>query len=312
MGAAIPSAILLYLIQPHHGLSFPEKENKTMKCLSSISTAILAGFFLTGFIAAPETAAADKPLPVEQSERLELKGIEEPSGVCYHTTRKTLFVVDDGGEVCEFTPQGKIVQRKRIRRADFEGIAHDPATGFLYIAIEGEEAILEVDPETLKPRREFPLPRTFEGRTVMKEGGQGIEAIAFVSNPAHPHGGTFFVANQCFDPKKYPEDLSAIFEVEVPLKAESFQPADIKILRCIRPDAIDISALHYDAQRNLLYAVSDETDRLLAFSRTGEQLDAWTLPGENQEGLVMDADGFMYIAQDSGGVLKLKIGSPKP
>ncbi len=41
------------------------------------------------------------------------------------------------------------VKQKRICDADFEGITCDPATGLLYIAVEGEEKIIEMDPGDL-------------------------------------------------------------------------------------------------------------------------------------------------------------------
>jgi hypothetical protein len=246
------------------------------------------------------------PLPCERIALLEVNVVKEPSGICYHSRRKTLFVVDDSGVVCEVGLDGEVVKWKPLRSADFEGITHDPSTGLLYIAIEGEESILEVDPETLKIQREFAVPRTFQGTTVMKERGQGIEAIVFVPNGTHPQGGTFFVANQSLNLKNT-EDISAIFEVEVPLKRDATQPGSVRILRCLRPGVIDISGLYYDASRDILYAISDATDRIMAYTRKGELLQAWTLPGGDQEGITVDPDGVMYIAQDDGGVLKLKV-----
>jgi hypothetical protein len=255
-----------------------------------------------GCLAAPN--GPPEPLPYDKVGVLELKVVKEPSGVCYHSQRGTLFVVDDGGTVCEFKPDGTVVKHKHLRNADFEGITHDPATGRLYLAIEGAESILEVDPDTFRVRREFALPRTFEGRTVMKEGGQGIEGLTFVPDKKHPHGGTFFVANQSFRLDD-PEDLSAIFEVEIPLKDEGPTPGEPKILRCIKAPVVDISGLCYDASSDLLFAISDATDRMMSFARDGTLRRTWTLPGNDQEGIALDADRFLYVAQDSGGVLKL-------
>jgi len=266
------------------------------------------GVCLAQVICPLESIAAVKvdPLPYERLGILRLPTVREPSGICYHSIRKTLFVVDDSGLVCEFRPDGGIVRQKQIRSADFEGITHDPGTGLLYIAVEGDETILEVDPDVLQVKREFAVPRTFQGKTVMKKGGQGLEAIAFVPDREHPHGGTFFVANQSFD-LQAADDISAVFEVEVPLKAKDTGPGTVKILRCIQAPVVDISGLHWNAQRSILYAISDATDRLMACTRIGEAIQFWTLPGDNQEGITVAPDGVMYIAQDSGGVLKLKV-----
>ena len=115
----------------------------------------------------------------------------EPSGIVFHRARGTLFVVGDGGDICEIETDGTLIQQKHIRRADFEGITYDPSTGLLYVAIEGEEKIVEFEPEGLAEIRAFAIQRTFEGEMRLKPGGSGIEAITFVPDSGHPHGGTF-------------------------------------------------------------------------------------------------------------------------
>jgi hypothetical protein len=35
-------------------------------------------------------------------------------------------------------------------------------------------------------------------------------------------------------------------------------------------------------------------------------VDFWAFPGDNQEGLAMDSEGLVYIAQDTGGILKVR------
>lgn len=240
-------------------------------------------------------------------DELALPTMKEPSGICYHTARKTLFVVDDGGDVCEAALDGRIMQQRHVRDADLEGITTDPSTGLLYVAIEGRESILEIEPVSLQPLREFFLPRTWKGATVMKEGGQGLEGLVFVPDTRHRQGGTFFVSNQAMalDEK---DDISAIFEVELPLRVSNGIARDSAILtRLITPGATDIAALYYDAQGDLLFAVSDAENLLIAFSRDGTRRGSWPLPGDEQEGFAVDAAGTGYIAQDTGGVLRVTL-----
>ena len=45
---------------------------------------------------------------------------------------------------------------------------------------------------------------------------------------------------------------------------------------------------------------------ILHLTRSGQVVSASAFPGDNQEGIAFDADGYVYIAQDSGGVLKVK------
>jgi hypothetical protein len=232
-------------------------------------------------------------------------GFNEPSGVVFHPGRGTLFAVGDEGDICEIERDGALVKQTRVRPADFEGITCDPATGLLYVGIEGEEKILELSPDDFAVRREFDIERVFKGAQVLKAGGQGIEAITFLPNVRHPEGGTFLVANQGFD-LRATEDVSAIFEIEVPLKTSAASKASARIVRRLPLPLIDISDMYYDSTRDLVYVISDVTNTLFEMTREGKALRSYALPGDNQEGFTVDPDGFIYIAQDSGGIIKLK------
>ncbi len=228
----------------------------------------------------------------------------EPSGICYHPTRKTLFVVGDEGHLGELKTDGTVVKSKLVSNADFEGITCNPATGLLYIAVEGKENILEVDPDSFDVLREFDIERHFNGKLLMNKKGNGIEAITFVPNEKHQHGGTFYVANQA-NKLDYKDDISAVFEVEVPLKGRE-KTAKAKIKRYFSIGTIDMAALHYDHKTQNLLIVSDEKNSLFEVTQQGVVVNSYILPGIDQEGITIDSDGFIYIAQDSGGIIKIK------
>ncbi len=229
-------------------------------------------------------------------------GFNEPSGIVWHPLRKTLFVVGDEGDICEIATDGTPVKQGHLRDADLEGVTCDPASGLLYVAVEEAEAVLEVDPETFAILREFSIPREFEGRTLLAAGGEGIEGITFVPDDSHPQGGLFHVANQTFTLSNE-QDISAVFQVELPLRDATTGP---RITGWFSPGIIDLSALNYDAETDRLLVVSDSTNTLLVYSRDCELLDVYAFPGDNQEGVTMDPDGYIYIAQDTGGIIKLK------
>jgi len=270
---------------------------------------ILVGLLVLA-AAGPRSGPAQEPtttdaLSTQQGARnIDRVGFPEPSGICYHTLRGTLFVVGDKGDVGEMNTEGTFLRTTRLQQRDLEGITHDPASGLLYVAVEGAEDILELDPETLAVVRTFSIPRKLNGRTVLKKGRGGIEAIAFVPEPAHPEGGTFYVGNQSLDPSSQ-DDLSAVFEVEVSLKTKTTAASHAKLLRCFDAGIDDLSDLHYDPASDRLYLISDKADKLLALSRAGKRLQLWQLPGDKQEGFTMDSHGYVYIAQDSGGIVKL-------
>ena len=266
--------------------------------------------FLLGFTLGCSLVVKGKPTikahsPFQWVGNIDRVNLEGPSGIVYHSERRTLFVVGDKGDICEIRKDGALVKGERIRYADFEGITYDPSSGLLYIAIEGEEKIIEVSPDDLKVLREFEINRTFRGSTVLKAGGDGIEALTFVPDSNHPEGGTFYTANQGFDLGNK-EDPSAIFELEVPLKSGSSRGGRAWIIRSISLNAIDLSGLYHDQGSDHLYVISGVGNTLFELTRDGDILATYTLPGDNQEGIAVDENGFLYIAQDSGGIIKVK------
>ncbi len=231
--------------------------------------------------------------------------IAEPSGITYHPTRRSLFVADDSGSIHEIrTIDGTLVQSKMLNERDLEGITVNPDTGWLYTVIEDDETILEIDPATLIIQREFAINRKFESKTLLKKGGMGIEAIVFIPDASHPEGGTFWVGNQTFSLK--PEDEpSVICEVVVPLRSSQADRTEGRIIRYHQMNFIDISGLAYDERAKCLVLISDTTNLLIELKPDGTILSQYLLPGDEQEGVVLDGLGYMYIAQETGQVIKL-------
>ena len=174
----------------------------------------------------------------------------------------------------------------------------------LYAAVEDDETILELDAETLTIQREFRINRNFEGELLLKKGGMGIEAIAFVPDASHPEGGTFWIGNQSFSLKPQDEP-SVICEVSVPLRSGTARKAEGTIINAYRMNFIDISGLAYDAQGDHLVLVSDASNLLVELKKGGTILGQYLLPGDEQEGVVLDGLGYMYIAQENGEIIKL-------
>ena len=234
---------------------------------------------------------------------IDLQEFSDPSGICFHSKRRTLFVVGNSGDIGEMTTQGQWVNRKHWEvKWDFEGITHDPATGYLYIVEEGEDRIWELDPETLDVNRRFFVPRKLNGQTVMDPSGQGLEGITFIPDRRHPEGGTFYVANQSFDLDN-DKDISAIFELDVPVRSKR---SEVRIISHSRPGIIDLAGLYYDSHSNCILAISDSTNTILEYSRDHMTVQRLAFPGIDQEGIAADGQGHLYVAQDSGGILKLK------
>lgn len=248
-------------------------------------------------------APATLVFPCQWVGDIDQVGFNEPSGICWHTRRQTLFVVGDEGDICEMRTDGTLIKQKQIRPADFEGVTHDPATGLLYVAIEEVESILEVHPETFEILREFSVPRSFNGKTLLGAGAEGIEAITFVPDPEHAQGGLFYVANQAFTLANE-QDISAVFKVELPLRS---RVGESKITGYFTPGIIDLAGLYYNPLTEHILVVSDATNTIIEYSPDHQLVTAYAFPGDNQEGIAVDPNGFLYIAQDTGGIIKFKI-----
>ncbi len=99
-----------------------------------------------------------------------------------------------------------------------------------------------------------------------------------------------------------------IVEVALPLRSmpDGASGGYVPILRMIEPGVTDLSGMTWDAERERLLVVSDDNNALLEMTLTGEVLRVRAFPGAAQEGIALDGVGDLYIAQDSGGVLKVR------
>jgi hypothetical protein len=232
----------------------------------------------------------------------------EPSGICFHPLRKTLFIVSDEGKVAEIKKDGTPVFSENIP-GDLEGITVNPQSGLLnpqsgllYIIREGVDVILEFDSEERKIKRRFPVNRKFQGNPnfLQKQTGfdQGIESIAFIPDKDHPEGGTFYAGNQ-WDPP-------CIMEILIPLRSSQAETAEARIIRVLSFKMDDPGGMYYDSKTGLLNVVSDADNILVEITLEGKLVREYAFPGDNQEGIARDDEGYLYIAQGEGGIIKVK------
>jgi len=225
----------------------------------------------------------------------------EPSGICFHRLRKTLFIVSDEGEIAEIRTDGTPVFNLKIP-GDLEGITVNHQSGLLYIVKEGDDVILEFDPDKKEVRRIFPINREFQGNSnfLQKQEGydNGIESIAFVADKDHPEGGTFYLGNQ-WDPP-------CIVEILVPLESTHADEAEARIIRVLPFKMDDPGGMYYDQKTRNLNVVSDADNILVEITLEGKLVREYAFLGDNQEGLAKDDEGYLYIAQGEGGIIKVK------
>ncbi len=248
------------------------------------------------------TGNADKlsgPFPYEKVGDLGETKSDKFSGIVFYPPRETILAVTDNGQIIEIKTDGSFIRRKLVRsKADFEGITYSPATEMLYVAVEGEEVILEVNPESLEAVRDLPIDRMFGGDVLLSPEGNGIEGITFVPASESPANGSFYLVNQS-DELAGP-DPSIVIEVEIDHAASEPQA---RIIRFFSVGVTDLSGIQYAPSSHRLLIVSDGNNLLLEVDLTGQVLETYPLPGKKQEGVTVDGDGFLYIAQDDDTAL---------
>jgi uncharacterized protein YjiK len=95
-------------------------------------------------------------------------------------------------------------------------------------------------------------------------------------------------------------------EVLVPIKSSRVKTAEARILRVLPFDLNDPSAMYYDAKTGLLNVISDVDNIFVELTLEGKMVREYAFSGNNQEGIAWDDDGFLYIAQDIGGIIRIK------
>jgi uncharacterized protein YjiK len=235
------------------------------------------------------------PFPYQAVDDFGKAKSDKLSGIVFYPGRETLFAATDNGRIIEIKTDGTFIRRKQIReKADFEGITYSPTTEMLYVAIEGEEVILEVNPETLEAVRDVPIDRMFEGDVLISPEGNGIEGIAFVPASDGATNGSFYLTNQSNELRG--PDPSIVFEAEIDHATSEPQA---RITRYFSVGVTDLSGIHYAPASGRLLIISDSNNLLLEVSLTGQVLETYPLPGKKQEGITTDGDGSLYIAQDA-------------
>jgi len=277
--------------------------------LLSTGSAVLQGCDAVSNPAVITPVAVPIAVSMHTAAYFQVSFLREPSGIVFHPHRNSLFAVSDEGSICELSTDGTKKNMRTIRPADFEGITVNPASGKLYIAVEGEEKVLQVDPVTLSVEREFSIDRSVNGAVVLAPGGQGIEAITYIPGTSATDQVTCVIANQG-SKNSNPQDSPALFEISLPVHTSSI----VRISRFLPISFSDVSGLHYDPASGNLVVISDRNNRIFEFTRDAKLVRSHHLLGKDQEGIAIDNNGYIYIAQDSGGILKCKRtpGKKKP
>ena len=64
--------------------------------------------------------------------------------------------------------------------------------------------------------------------------------------------------------------------------------------------------MFFDPKTGLLNVVDDADNIFVELTVDGKLVKEYAFLGNEQEGIAWDEDGFLYIAQDSGGIIRVK------
>jgi uncharacterized protein YjiK len=221
-----------------------------------------------------------------------IASLPEASGICYSTSRDSLFVANDEGRIYEITTNGEIKHKKRVGDYDLEGVACDDKNSQLLLAVEGSDNILVVKQKSLKVLKEFNVDRKYKKHTLLKKDKKrGLEGITYDDD-------FIYLSNQ--SNRRYPrEDASVVVKIDSKLKKEN------KIKAFIDHGFTDIAGL--SMHKGYLYMVSDSEDLLIKYDTKHKKvIKKSKLPKFAQEGVAFDNSGNIYFADDNGRVLKYK------
>lgn len=204
--------------------------------------------------------------------------ILEISGVCLSPDNSFLYAVSDDvkegkGGLYSLSFDGEEVNHITKIDRDCEGLALNPQTNDIYLAIEREQAIVKLS---------APDYQKAEDICVIKNEGfdtnKGLEGLCYYKD------NLLFVGNQ--------------------------SPAELRIVSCetgetvgepmVLPLTTEIAALWYDAEKDYLWVSDSNRGFLHIFSLEGEVLQSYNIKFiRNAEGLCVDKQrGCIWISSD--------------
>ena len=212
--------------------------------------------------------------------------IPEASGIAHCSDSDTLIVANDEGAYYEISTEGKILEKIKLGNYDLEGVVCEDSQ--MIFAVENK-GILIVERKRGQDRY-VNMYTDFNGKHItLFNKKAGVEGIA-------KNGNILYLSKQS---KKKKNTFIAV----VDLTKNPFSITDV-----IEHGIPDTSGLSY--HEGYLYMVSDRKDLLVKYDLEKSKKVLKVKLGEGAwEGIAFDNNGFVYLADDDGRVLKYKTKS---
>jgi uncharacterized protein YjiK len=216
-------------------------------------------------------------------------GVKEPSGVAFDPRRGRLFAIGDEGTLAELDAEGRKIDSRPFA-GNLEDVAVHEPSGDLVLLLEKESSLVVYDPAARREKKRFRLDAAAILGESPQEANQGFEGLAFRPQRGRPGGGIFYLAHQrtpamvvalSFDPAASGGSLGATAVV-------ARWPLDYE----------DLTAVAYAAGIDRVLVLTDKADLILVLGQDGGVESEVPVPGEQQEGLAVAANGDVWIADD--------------
>jgi uncharacterized protein YjiK len=243
-------------------------------------------------------AAAAAPLgSLSTPQVVAVPGLREASGVAWHPARRTLFAVGDRGRLVEIAPTGALVAGHPVK-GNLEDVTVHLPSGRLVLLAEKKGELVVWDPATARETARFALDVAgILGREPANRN-LGFEGIAFRPEDGKLGGGVFHIAHQ-----SKPARLVAL-AFDPAGAARTLGEGDVLARHALKPHE-DLTAVTWSDPLRRLLVVAEHADRLFVVSLDGAIEGDLTLPGGQQEGLALDPEGTLWVADERLGLFRL-------
>jgi len=231
------------------------------------------------------------------SKRITDTGVKEPSGIAFHPGLGHLFVVGDDGTLAELDGEGKNIRTLKVEKQLEDVVYHPPSGGLLLVSEKKSELIL-FDPVAGQQRRRWKINTAALLGGAPTEANQGFEGLAFRPDPSRPGGGIIYLSHQ--------RTPAAVVGVAFDTGTNAAIDGGAVVSRWNITSYDDLTAITFVPSIDRVVAIADSKERLLVLSAEGAVQGEVPIPGQQQEGLVFDGNGALWIADDKDkAVLRL-------
>jgi uncharacterized protein YjiK len=265
-----------------------------LSMLAHPSSGSAAAFPAGGLAGIPAPPAAG---PLGVPEAVAVAGLREASGIAWHPARRRFFAVGDRGALAEIERTGAAVAIHDVR-GNLEDVAVHGPSGRLVLLAEKRGELVVWDPATASETGRFALDVAGILGREPADRNLGFEGIVFRAEAGRPGGGVFHVVHQ----SKPARLVTLAFDPTGP--ARTLGAADVLARHALKPYG-DLTAVAWSDALGRLLVVAEADDRLLVVSPDGTIDAALALPGGQQEGLTLDPEGALWVADERLGLLRL-------